>query len=136
MKKDLLFVIDSLHCAGAEKSLISLLSLIDYSKYNVDLQLFGYGGILENILPKEVNLLEPLKYTQFTKMSFKDEILYSIKRLNFRMLISRIKYSLNIRKNNGKHKHSQLARIFWQSVSKSIENNPKKYDIAISYAIG
>ncbi len=136
MKKDLLFVIDSLHCAGAEKSLISLLSLIDYSKYNVDLQLFGYGGILENILPKEVNLLEPLKYTQFTKMSFKDEILYSIKRLNFRMLISRIKYSLNIRKNNGKHKHSQLARIFWQSVSKSIENNPKKYDIAISYAQG
>ena len=42
--KTILFVIDSLHCAGAEKSLITLLSLIDYSKYEVDLQLFGYGG--------------------------------------------------------------------------------------------
>lgn len=134
MKKNLLFVIDSLHCAGAEKSLISLLSLIDYSKYNVDLQLFGYGGVLENLLPKEVNLLSPLKYTQFTQMPIKEEILYSIKNLNFRMLVSRLQYSKKIRKE--KYTDSQLARIFWQSVSKSIENNPKKYDIAISYAQG
>ena len=134
MRKNLLFVIDSLHCAGAEKSLISLLSLIDYSKYNVDLQLFGYGGALENLLPKEVNLLSPLKYTQFTQMPIKEEILYSIKNLNFRMLVSRLQYSKKIRKE--KYTDSQLARIFWQSVSKSIENNPKKYDIAISYAQG
>ncbi|MDZ5044062.1 glycosyltransferase, partial [Clostridium perfringens] len=58
--KRILFVIDSLNCAGAEKSLISLLNLIDYSKYNVDLQLFGYGGVLESLLPKDVNLLSPL----------------------------------------------------------------------------
>lgn len=134
MKKNLLFVIDSLHCAGAEKSLISLLSLIDYSKYNVDLQLFGYGGVLENLLPKEVNLLSPLKYTQFTQMSIKEGLLNSIKNLNFKMLISRLQYSKKIRKE--KYTHSQLARIFWQSISKSIENNPKKYDIAISYAQG
>ena len=35
-----LFVIDSLHCGGAEKSLVSLLNSIDYSKYKVDLLLF------------------------------------------------------------------------------------------------
>ena len=35
MKKKLLFVIDSFECAGAEKSLVTLLSLLDYSKYNV-----------------------------------------------------------------------------------------------------
>lgn len=134
MKKNLLFVIDSLHCAGAEKSLISLLSLIDYSKYNVDLQLFGYGGILEHLLPKEVNLLNSLKYTQFTEMSIKEGLLYSIKNLNFKMLMSRLKYSKKIRKE--KYTHSQLSRIFWQSTSTSIENNPKTYDIAISYAQG
>ena len=125
--KKIIFVIDSLHCAGAEKSLITLLSLLDYSKYEIDLQLFGYGGVLEELLPKEVNLLSPLKYTQFTQMPIKDEILYSIKNLNFRMLLSRLQYSKKIRKE--KYTHSQLARIFWQSVSKSIENNPKKYDI-------
>ena len=30
MKKKVLFVIDSLHSGGAEKSLVSLLSLFDY----------------------------------------------------------------------------------------------------------
>ena len=134
MRKNLLFVIDSLHCAGAEKSLISLLSLIDYSKYNVDLQLFGYGGILESLIPDEVNLLCPLKYTKFTEMSLKEGIFYSIKKLNFRMLLSRLQYSIKLRR--GKFTHSQLARLFWQSASKSIECNPKKYDIAISYAQG
>lgn len=134
MKKNLLFVIDSLHCAGAEKSLISLLSLIDYTKYNVDLQLFGYGGILESLIPSDVNLLRPLKYTEFTGISLKEGILYSIKNLNFKLLQSRLQYSIKLRK--GKFNNSQLARLFWQSASKSIEYNAKKYDIAISYAQG
>ena len=59
MKKKVLFVIDSLVCAGAEKSLITLLNLIDYKKYNVDLQLFAYGRKLEKLLSKDVNLLDP-----------------------------------------------------------------------------
>ena len=33
VKKKIIFVIDSLNCAGAEKSLTTLLSLLDYSKY-------------------------------------------------------------------------------------------------------
>jgi len=134
MKKNILFVIDSLHCAGAEKSLITLLSLIDYSKYNVDLQLFGYGGEFEKIVPKEVNILPPLKYTKFTELSLKQSLLYSIKNLNFKMLSSRLKYSSELRKTNCTN--AQKARLFWQSVSKSIEKSNKVYDIAISYAQG
>lgn len=134
IKKNILFVIDSLQCAGAEKSLISLLSLIDYSQYDVDLQLFGYGGVLESLIPKEVNLLEPLKYTKFTEMSFKKCIVQSIKNSNYTFLSSRLKYSSKIRKR--KYRHSQISRIYWQNVSKSIENSCKKYDIGISYAQG
>ena len=37
--KYILFVIDSLTCGGAEKSLISLLPLLDYNKMEVDLML-------------------------------------------------------------------------------------------------
>ena len=40
MKKKVLFVIDSLHSGGAEKSLVSLLSLFDYENYDVDLLTF------------------------------------------------------------------------------------------------
>ncbi|MDK0690970.1 glycosyltransferase [Clostridium perfringens] len=134
MKKNIIFVIDSLHCAGAEKSLITLLSLLDYSVYNVDLQLFGYGGVLEELIPKEVNLLKPLKYTTFTELNIKKSILYSLKKMNFKMLSSRMKFSMRIRKE--KYTNAQKARIFWESVSDVIENNEKKYDIAISYAQG
>ena len=134
MKKKILFVIDSLHCAGAEKSLTTLLSLLDYSKYDVDLQLFGYGGDLEKVLPKAVNLLEPLSYTNFAAMSVKNSLIYSIKNMNIDMFISRIKYSMKIRKND--YSNAQKARVYWQSCSKCIYNSNKKYDIAIAYAQG
>lgn len=134
MKKQLLFVIDSLHCAGAEKSLVTLLSLLDYSRFSVDLMLFGHGGELEELVPKEVNILKPLKYTEFAALSMKHAITYSVSHINFKMFSSRMKYSLGIRKK--KFSNAQKARIYWQSVSHVIENNPKAYDIAISYAQG
>ena len=37
MKKNILFIIPSLDVGGGEKSLVSLLNQMDYSKYNVDL---------------------------------------------------------------------------------------------------
>lgn len=134
MKKSILFVIDSLHCAGAEKSLTTLLSLLDYSKYEVDLQLFGYGGALEELLPKEVNLLKPLKYTSFCDLSIKSAIGYSIKHFDYKMLLSRLKFTLAIRKE--KYSNAQKARVFWEKVSNVVEKNEKEYDIAISYAQG
>ncbi|WP_079505329.1 glycosyltransferase [Mesobacillus jeotgali] len=134
MKKSVLFVIDSLECAGAEKSLVTLLSLLDYSSYEIDLMLFGHGGALQSLVPKEVNVLKPLPYTEFSSLNFKDAFLYSAKSLNYKMLTSRIKYTLNLRIKN--YKNSQKARLYWQSVSKVIEKNPKNYDIAISYAQG
>ncbi|MFK9089946.1 glycosyltransferase [Bacillus salipaludis] len=134
MKKDILFVIDSLECAGAEKSLVSLLTLVDYSKYNVDLMLFAHGRLLEELVPKEVNILKPLKYTKFTLLNLKGALAYSVRKFDFKMLSSRIKYSFAIRKVKGGN--TLKARIFWQSTSTVIENNPKNYDIAISYAQG
>ncbi|MEK3796905.1 glycosyltransferase [Peribacillus sp. FSL H8-0477] len=134
MKKKLLFVIDSLDCAGAEKSLVTLLSLLDYSRYSVDLMLFAHGGSLEDSVPKEVNILPPLKYTEFTKLEISKSFLHSLKMLNFKMFYSRMKYTVRIRKRE--YGNTAKARIYWESVSNSIENNPKEYEIAISYAQG
>ena len=133
-KESILFVIDSLHCAGAEKSLTTLLSLLDYSKYDVDLQLFGYGGALEELVPKEVNILKPMEYIKFSSLSTKNAVIKSLKNMNFKMLSSRLKFSLAIRKDN--YSNAQKARVYWQKVSNVIENNNKEYDIAISYAQG
>lgn len=134
MKKNILFVIDSLHCAGAEKSLTTLLSLLNYSKYDVDLQLFGYGGALEELVPKEVNILKPMEYIKFSSLSTKNAVIKSLKNMNFKMLSSRLKFSLAIRKDN--YSNAQKARVYWQKVSNVIEKNNKEYDIAISYAQG
>ncbi|WNF35304.1 glycosyltransferase [Bacillaceae bacterium IKA-2] len=134
MKKNLLFVIDSLECAGAEKSLVTLLSMLDYKKYNADLMLFGFGGALEDLLPKEVNLLEPLSYTTYTKLNYIQALQHSFEKMNFKMLASRIKYSLRLRTKN--FTNPQKARLFWESSANVIETNQTEYDIAISYAQG
>ena len=65
MKKRILFVIESLFAAGAEKSMVTLMSLIDYEKYDVDLQMFRYGGELEQFVPHNVRVLPPLSYSAF-----------------------------------------------------------------------
>ncbi|MDQ0217481.1 glycosyltransferase [Peribacillus cavernae] len=134
MKKSLLFVIDSLDVAGAEKSLVTLLSLIDFSKYKVDLMLFSHGKLLEELVPIEVNTLPPLNYTRFSNIDLKKALIRSVAQGNIKMLYSRIKYSVNIRRR--KYSNPEKARIFWESVSNVIESNPKTYDIAISYAQG
>ncbi|CAN7591956.1 glycosyltransferase [Rossellomorea sp. LjRoot5] len=134
MKKNLLFVIDSLVIAGAEKSLVTLLSMLDLSKFNVDLMLFAHGNKLEKLLPEEINILPPLKYTIYTQKRVKDNLILSFSLSNYKMLFSRIKYSSKIRLK--KYSNPQKARLFWQSVSGVIEPNPKTYDVAISYAQG
>ncbi|MGL5351796.1 MAG: glycosyltransferase, partial [Clostridium sp.] len=134
MKKTILFSIDSLECAGAEKSLTTLLKLIDYSKYDVDLMMFAHGGTLQDLVPKEVTILKPLKYSEFTELTLKRSLIYSMKKYHFKMITARIKFSLIIRKFN--YSNVEKAREFWKCTSDVIESNPKEYDIGISYAQG
>lgn len=125
MKQKLLFVIDSLSIGGAEKSLVTLLRLIDYSKYEVSLQLFAHGGEFEQFLPSEINVLPPLEYTEFLRQPLWRQILRP------RLLMARIKYSLGIRR--GTTYHADKARIYWETVGKTIPASKKHYDVAIGY---
>ncbi len=60
LKKKLLFVTLYLHTGGVEKSLLSLLSSLNFDKFEVDLLLFDHNGLLFNEVPSEVNVLPPL----------------------------------------------------------------------------
>lgn len=67
-KKQLLFVMESLRIGGAEKSLLTLLSLLDYDRYEVRLLLLEPKGELLGLLPPQVQLLDPDEgYTLFAK---------------------------------------------------------------------
>lgn len=134
MKKSILFVIDSLDIAGAEKSLVSLLSMLDFSRLTVDLQLFSYGHILEKLVPKEVNILTPLSYTTFANQTMKQSMKHALSKRELQMLFSRIRYSMSIYKR--KYHNTKRAILYWRSTSKVIESSHKQYDVAISYAQG
>ena len=56
--KRILFIIDSLTCGGAEKSLVSLLPLLDRSKYEVNLWMRHKGGVFESLLTADTHLVD------------------------------------------------------------------------------
>ena len=61
--KRLLFIIDSLTCGGAEKSLVSLLPLLDRSKYEVNLWIRHKGGVFESLLTADTHLVDAPRYS-------------------------------------------------------------------------
>ena len=130
MKRKLLFVIESLVAAGAERSLISLLAALDYSRFDVDLQLFRYGGDLERYLPTQVNLLPPFDYTLFAEKNTWKQLLS----LDTRKTARRFLYSLMIRM--GKSTHADKARLYWKTIGGCLPQKEGRYDTAIAYSQG
>lgn len=114
IRKKVLFVIDSLTCGGAEKSLISLLPLLDYSKIQVDLMLVKRGGVFEQYVPREVNVI-PLFQPQ--------TMFYRIGLLWFSILL-RV-----MRKRHG-------AEVRWMAMHGVYGTLKKEYDVAIAYQQG
>ena len=131
MKKKLLFVIDSLTLGGAEKSLVTLLNLLDYSKYDVDLLLFAQGGAFQQLLPSEVNLLPVPEYFGYTSIPWAN---LAEKMKQPGMLMAQLRYSVAIR--TGKHNHIEKAVMLWESSRNCFGTLKQEYDIAISYAQG
>ncbi|PGM85815.1 glycosyl transferase [Bacillus cereus] len=130
MKKDVLFVINNLNCGGAEKSLISLLNTMDYSRYNVDLFLFKHEGLFLNKIPKQVNVLEePLEYQLFD-MPIKAAIMKCLRQGRLDITLSRVCAGYIFKSEKNKARCEQRV---WRYLSKSLQNISKKYDVAIGY---
>ncbi|KMY51886.1 glycosyltransferase [Peribacillus loiseleuriae] len=130
MKKNILFVMNHLVCGGAEKSLISLLETMDYSKYHVDLFLFRHEGMFMNKLPKEVTLLpEPDNYKYFD-MPIKTASKELLKKGEIKTAFNRgVLGYLAKTENNG----AVMEQKFWRYLSKSIDRVEKNYDVAIGF---
>ena len=130
MKKDLLFVMNKLSCGGAEKSLISLLQLIDYSKYNVDLFLFKHEGFLMNQIPSEVNLLPQPKEFQYFDMPFIQVVKECVLSFNFQVLLARFRMSMMLKFEKIPAVREQKA---WQFVGPCLHKINKEYHATIGY---
>ncbi|EEL96658.1 Glycosyl transferase group 1 [Bacillus mycoides DSM 2048] len=130
MKKDVLFVINNLNCGGAEKSLISLLNTMDYSRYNVDLFLFKHEGLFLNKIPKQVNVLEEPSEYQLFDMPIKAAIMKCLRQGRLDIALSRVCAGYIFKSEKNKARCEQRV---WRYLSKSLQNISKKYDVAIGY---
>lgn len=130
MKKKLLFVMESLGIGGAEKSLVTLLSQLDYSKYEVDLFLFRKEGDFLRLLPKEVRVLEvPEEFKEFI-LSPKESILALIKNKRIKLLLLKFIELINIIFSSYILKKEYIG---WNLISKSINTIDTRYDVAIGF---
>lgn len=130
--KKVLIVINSLTIGGSEKSLISLLGLIDYSKYKVDLLMFKKGEDFDKYIPSEVNILEIPRYYKFISKNI-DNISIMEKT---RYIGCRINTAVNIRLNNRSKNMINTEQVLYKSQKNILENIDEEYDVAIAYSQG
>lgn len=131
MKKKILFVIESLSLGGAEKSLVTLLNLLDYSQYDVDLLLFAQGGPFHQLLPEQVKMLPVPEYFAYSSIPWSSLI---EKGKHLKMLLAQLRYSAALRL--GKHNHIEKAVLLWESCRNCFPVMEQEYDLAIAYAQG
>lgn len=122
-RKKILFVNGNLHVGGIERSLIDLLTHLDYSLYDVDLFLIEEEGELAGQLPSNVHLIcanLSKSYGSFFKSSFTN-----IGSGKFKLVLARIiiLFSHLI----GNNALRLLCHIFGVG---------KEYDCAITYRVG
>ena len=121
MMKKLLFVIDSLGCGGAEKSLVSLLPLLNRDKYEIHLWMLHRGGEFEALLPEHI-IIEP-------------EPLYGLlERIKMRMASLCYSLTYRIKRLLGIHEHG--AETFWKCVGWAYKVPNQQFDVVIAYQQG
>ena len=132
MKKKLLFVIPSLRSGGAEKSLITLLSLMDYARYDVDLLCFRRDGLFFDKIPREVNVIKGTEDYEMFDGDAKSAVKYFIKKGKFSAVADRIQYIRCYKEPVQELKDKKM----WDLLKKQLPQLNKKYDCVIGYLEG
>lgn len=129
-KKKILFVMESLRIGGAEKSLVTILSLLDYSKYDVSLILFRHDGEFKKQVPSAVKIVPEDTNYKIQSINFKNSWIRYLRRGD----IKRAFYSFSwllccfFSKNILKKEY-----IGWKKLKKLFTPVSEKYDIAIGF---
>lgn len=130
MKKKILFIEEGLGMGGAEKSLLTILSLIDYSKYDVDLFLFKHTGSFMPLLPKKVNLLNKDEDFTIYNKNRKSAPINFLKLCDFKKFFHSLCYLVNAAFHNLVLKKEYIG---WNHVKNMFSSIDKEYDVAISF---
>lgn len=132
MKKQILFVIPSMRSGGAEKSLLTVLSLFDYDRFDVDLLCFRHDGLFFDKLPKEVNVIGSSENYEAFDGDAVQAVKYFVKKGKLISAVDRWKYS-KLYSAQDKHDFEEMQ---WKYLKKQLPKIQKKYDCAIGYLEG
>lgn len=132
MKKKILFVIPSMRSGGAEKSLLTVLTLFDYEKYEVDLLCFRHDGLFFEKIPKEVNIIGGSKNYEMFDGDAVRAVKFFLKKWKILSAVDRWKYS---RIYSAADTH-EVEEIQWKYLKKQLPKIKKEYDCAIGYLEG
>lgn len=116
--KKVLFIIDSLDCGGAERSLVSLFPVLDYSQIEASLSIVRRGGVFEKFLPPQVRLVpfpEPGRFGRFLSDSLFSALL-------------RFSTLLGIKRHG--------AELGWFCRRTFLPGFKEAYDVAVAYQQG
>ncbi len=119
--KRILFIIDSLTCGGAEKSLVSQLPLLDRNKYDVNLWIRQRGGVFESLLTKETKIINPPGYSTTRKLLLK---------------CGAIAYSLSYRIFKLTRKKIHPSELLWKCQGWAMLGPKGKWDVVVAYQQG
>lgn len=132
MKKKILLVIPSLRSGGAEKSLITLLSLFDYNKFDVDLLAFRRDGLFFDKIPSEVNVIKGTEDYEMFDGDAKSAIIYFIKKGKFISVVDRLRYGRAYKIKDA----DRRERFMWSMLKKQLPTCNEKYNCVIGYLEG
>lgn len=108
-------------CGGAEKSLVSLLPLLNSFKYKIYLWIRTRGGVFEEYIPNNVTVIDQPQYIFFEKLIIK---------------LSHWAYSLCYRFNTYFNIKEHPAETLWECSGRLIKAPTSQFDIAIAYQQG
>ncbi|WP_227394769.1 glycosyltransferase [Jeotgalibacillus aurantiacus] len=128
MKKLLIATYD-LEIGGVERSLISLLEKLDYTKFEVDLMLYSHKGEFLSMLPDTIRLLDENPLYKTFRMSVRE----TAEKGHVALAVARGFARLRALLKPGEEKGVRQMQYMWRYASPFLPDLQGEYDLAISY---
>lgn len=139
MKKKILFVINTMGRAGAEKCLLSMLRYMDREKYDISLFSVINRGELFSLVPKGVKVLNenPCTKSVLDKTAKRALARLILKNgLKKGYFLKESGYLRTMAAYQRNHKGLDFKKLFWKLLSDHAKRQEETYDLAVAYIQG
>ncbi|MBD5106234.1 MAG: glycosyltransferase [Lachnospiraceae bacterium] len=139
MKKKVLFVINTMGRAGAEKCLLSMMKYMDTEKYDISLFSIINRGEMFSYVPEGVRVLNeaPCKESVLDRTSKKVLAGYILKKgFQKGYFFKEAGYLWKMASYQRKHGGIDFKKLFWKLLSDHAPRQEESYDLAVAYIQG